>query len=296
MVVDFMEGVLWGIVQVAEMAGSEEVAEEAAGGDASDSEKRKAKGKKEGERVDEEEVENRSGFRAGARRTQLPADGIDTRITPSSGLSAGPILASHPTFSLAGSPDTNTVHRSNAAEIYHSEDEMEQAFGPNFGFPTNRRPVDYRRPLISPVSEDAEAWLEASGITIGELPQPQGDQALQLLWMWKDIFCHELATLPATDLIYHSSPSRRYCKPVRSNRRLSTAEEVAWLQEHITAMEKAGVIDRIDSPWSAPSRFVRKKNNSLRLTHTYCPMPRSSRTIQCDEWSQSSIISCSRGF
>jgi hypothetical protein len=173
MVVDFMEGVLWGIVEVAEKAGSEEVAEEAAGGDARESEMRKAKGKKEGERVDEEEVENRSGFRAGARRTQLPADGIDTRITPSSGLSAGPILASHPTFLLAGSPDTNTVHRSNAAEIYHSEDEMEQAFGHNFGFPTNRRPVNYRRPLISPVSEEAEAWLEASGITVRELPQPQ---------------------------------------------------------------------------------------------------------------------------
>jgi hypothetical protein len=82
MVVDFMEGVLGGIVEVAEKAGSEEVAEESAGGDARESEKRKAKGKKEGERVDEEEVENRSGFRAGARRTQLPADGIDTRITP----------------------------------------------------------------------------------------------------------------------------------------------------------------------------------------------------------------------
>jgi hypothetical protein len=187
MVVDFMEGVLGGIVEVAEKAGSDEVAEEAAGGDARESEKSKAKGKKEGERVDEKEVENRSGFRAGARRTQLPADGIDTRITPSSGLSAGPILASHPTFLLAGSPDSNTVHRSNAAEIYHSEDDMEQAFGHNFGFPTNRRPVDYRRPLISPVSEEAEAWLEASGITIGELPQPQRDQALQLLWTWKDI-------------------------------------------------------------------------------------------------------------
>jgi hypothetical protein len=37
-------------------------------------------------------------------------------------------------------------------------------------------------------------------------------------------------------------------------------------------MEKAGIIDRVDSPWSAPSRFVRKKNNSLRLTHTFCPI------------------------
>jgi hypothetical protein len=64
---------------------------------------------------------------------------------------------------------------------------MEQAFGHNFSFPTNRRPVNYRRPLISPVSEEAEAWLEASGITIGELPQPQRDQALQLPWTWKDI-------------------------------------------------------------------------------------------------------------
>jgi hypothetical protein len=150
---------------------------------------------------------------------------------------------------------------------------MEQAFGHNFGFPTTRRPVDYRRPLISPVSEEAEAWVEASGITIGsDLDQRQRDHALQLLWTWKDIFCDDLATLPATDLIYHCIPTRRNCKPVRSKPRLSTAEEVAWLHGHIPAMEKAGIIDRLDSPSSAPSRFVMKKNNSLRLTHTFCPI------------------------
>jgi hypothetical protein len=72
--------------------------------------------------------------------------------------------------------------------------------------------------------------------------------------------------------IYHRIPTRRDCQPVRSKPRLSTAEEVAWLRENIPAMEKAGIIDRVDSPWSAPSRFVRKKNNSLRLTHTFCPI------------------------
>jgi hypothetical protein len=46
MVVNFMEGVLGGIVEVAEKASSEEVAEEAAGGDARESEKKKAKGKR----------------------------------------------------------------------------------------------------------------------------------------------------------------------------------------------------------------------------------------------------------
>jgi hypothetical protein len=43
---------------------------------------------------------DRSGCRAGARRTQPPADGIDTRNTPSSGLSAGFILASAPLYLL----------------------------------------------------------------------------------------------------------------------------------------------------------------------------------------------------
>jgi hypothetical protein len=154
-----------------------------------------------------------------------------------------------------------------------SEDELEQAFGHNFGFPTTRRPIDYRRTLDCSVDSTVmEEWLEGSGITIGDLPQSQRQQALQLLWTWRDIFCDNLETLPATDLIYHRIPTKRDCKPIRSKPRLSTAEEVAWLHAHIPSMEKAGIIDRVDSPWSAPSRFVRKKNNSLRLTHTFCPI------------------------
>jgi hypothetical protein len=154
------------------------------------------------------------------------------------------------------------------------EDEMEQAFGHNFGFPTTRRPIDYRRTLDCSVDSTVmEAWLGASGITVGSGLDPrQRNEALQLLWTWRDIFCDSLETLPATDLIYHRIPTKRDCKPIRSKPRLSTAEEVAWLHAHIPSMEKAGIIDRVDSPWSAPSRFVRKKNNSLRLTHTFCPI------------------------
>jgi hypothetical protein len=154
-----------------------------------------------------------------------------------------------------------------------SEDEMEQAFGHNFGFPTTRRPIDYRRILDCSVEPAVMAdWLEASRITVGDLPQSQRNKALQLLWTWRDIFCDSLETLPATDLIYHRIPTKRDCKPIRSKPRLSTAEEVAWLHANIPSMEKAGIIDRVDSPWSAPSRFLRKKNNSLRLTHTFCPI------------------------
>jgi hypothetical protein len=228
----------------------------------------------EGKSTNEEEVGDQSGFRAGARRTQPPADGI-----PSSGLSAGCILASPPSLP-AGSADAHNLQESNsveaAVERQASEDEMEQAFGHNLGFPTTRRPIEYRRTLNGNVNVNStvmEEWLEASGITIGaDLDQHQREKAMQLLWTWKDIFCDDLATLPATDLIYHRIPTRRDCRPVRSKPRLSTAEEVAWLREHIPAMEKAGIIDRVDSPWSAPSRFVRKKNNSLRLTHTFCPI------------------------
>jgi hypothetical protein len=153
------------------------------------------------------------------------------------------------------------------------EDEMEQAFGHNFGFPTTRRPIDYRRTLDCSAEPAVMAdWLEASRITVGDLPRSQRTKALQLLWTWRDLFCDSLETLPATDLIYHRIPTKRDYKPIRSKPRLSTAEEVAWLHAHIPSMEKAGIIDRVDSPWSAPSRFVRKKNNSLRLTHTFCPI------------------------
>jgi hypothetical protein len=116
-----------------------------------------------------------------------------------------------------------------------------------------------------------EAWLEASGITIGaNLDEQQQHQALQLLWTWKDIFCDSLETLPALDLIYHCILTKRDCKPVRLKPQLSTAKEVAWFPKHIPAMEKAGIIDRVDSAWSIPSRFVRKNNNSLQLMHTFC--------------------------
>jgi hypothetical protein len=240
---------------------------------------------------DEEEMGYRSGFRAGARRTQPPADGIHTRVTPSSGLSAGFILASPPSLP-AGSTDAHNLQESNSINFTSgdqqrysarghddqhqaSEDEMEQAFGHNLGFPTARRPMEYRRDLNCGVEPAAvmEDWLKTSGITIGSgLDQRQKEKAMQLLWTWKDIFCDDLATPPATDLIYHRIPTRRDCQPVRSKPRLSTAEEVAWLRENIPAMDKAGIIDRVDSPWSAPSRFVRKKNNSLRLTHTFGPI------------------------
>jgi acyl-CoA thioesterase FadM len=49
------------------------------------------------------------------------------------------------------------------------EDELEMAFGHTMGFPTDRCPIDYRRPLDfdqTPLPE-IESWITTSGIVIG---------------------------------------------------------------------------------------------------------------------------------
>jgi len=54
--------------------------------------------------------------------------------------------------------------------------------------------------------------------------------------------------------------------------KLYTQKEVEWQKKHLPALLDAGIIDWVNSPWSASCKFPVKKNGDLRMVHIYCPI------------------------
>ena len=77
--------------------------------------------------------------------------------------------------------------------------------------------------------------------------------------------------LPATDLIEHRIPTIK-CNPVRSKPKLYTQKEAEWQKKHLPELLDAGIIDWVNSPWSASCKFPVKKNGDLRMVQIYCPI------------------------
>jgi hypothetical protein len=157
-----------------------------------------------------------------------------------------------------------------------SDGELQQAFGNTLGFPTCRRPAESRRALDS-VSTDKVIleWFgnqDGKDIQVGgHLTAEERSRALRLLYTWKDRFCSDVRELPATDLIEHRIPTVK-CRPVRMKPKLYTQKEVEWQKKHLPALLEAGIIDWVNSPWSAGCKFPVKKNGDLRMVHVYCPI------------------------
>jgi len=137
--------------------------------------------------------------------------------------------------------------------IFSGEEMAEQAvFGHILAFPTQRRPISYRRervvsatsvqsqndenfasrPLCSeqaayrPVST---TWFESSGIRLGGcLTLAEKQEAQLLLYTWKDLFVRQLNEMPVTDLVEHRIPVRPNTKPIRDRDKIYTREECEW--------------------------------------------------------------------
>jgi len=62
------------------------------------------------------------------------------------------------------------------------------------------------------------------------------------------------------------------CNPVRSKPKLSTQKEAEWQTKHLPELLDTGIIDWVNSPWSASCEFPVKKNGYLRMVHIHCPI------------------------
>jgi len=154
--------------------------------------------------------------------------------------------------------------------------ELQRAFGNRLGFPTHRRPAKRLRTMDRTSSEEEILeWFnqgEGKKIQIGEqLTKEEKSRALRLLYTWRDRFCNDVKKLPVTDLIEHRIPTIR-CHPVRSKPKLYTQKEAEWQKKHLPELLDAGIIDWVNSPWSASCKFPVKKNGDLRIVHIYCPI------------------------
>ena len=52
-------------------------------------------------------------------------------------------------------------------------------------------------------------WIHRVGIQLGTnlLTAREREQAMRLLWIWRDVFIEHLGELPMTDLVTHTIPT-----------------------------------------------------------------------------------------
>lgn len=156
--------------------------------------------------------------------------------------------------------------------------EEEEEFGSaRLGFPTLRRPAQFRREIDTTANDhDIEVWFQQSGLEIGEMPDEERRSSLRLLYTWRDLFVRDVRDMPATDLIEHRIPIYEYAEPKAANPQLYTPEENTYMQLNIPKLIEAGIITQCESPWSARTKFPRKKNGRLRMVHVFCPINRAT--------------------
>ena len=87
----------------------------------------------------------------------------------------------------------------------HPIAEEEEEFGAGqLGFPTDRRPNDYRRSLATPTTQEIETWFLKWKGTIGMVSTPGLlEKIKQMLYTWRDLFVEDVRDMPATDLLEH---------------------------------------------------------------------------------------------
>lgn len=156
------------------------------------------------------------------------------------------------------------------------EEELEYGLA-HLGFPTTRRPGQYRRELKAcpEGDKDFDAWISRFPQMIGELVDtPEKIQkAKSLLYTWKDAFVESIRDMKFTDMMTHRIPTYANVVPKISKPVLYTEEERRWQLENLPAMVDAGVISPCVSPWSARSRFPPKEGvGKLRMVHAFVPL------------------------
>ncbi|RDW59800.1 hypothetical protein BP6252_12887 [Coleophoma cylindrospora] len=153
--------------------------------------------------------------------------------------------------------------------------EEEEAFGEyGKGFPTERRPAEYRRSLSAAGTLECKSWSDQHSGLVGDKVQSDEDheKLARVLYTWKDIFITEIKDLPRTDIIEHKIPTRQDAVPYVEAPILYTNEEKAWQKKKLPTMVENKLLKHCISPWSARTIHPRKKNNDLRMVHRYIPI------------------------
>ena len=142
-------------------------------------------------------------------------------------------------------------------------------------FPVERRPNEFRRKMLTAGSPEFRKWLERFPEMIGDLadtPERQ-ETAVRLLNTWQDVFCEDVRSMPATDLVTHRIPTYKEVIPKKVRQPLYTQEEMKWQRTHFKSLTDAGIIAKCQSPWSAKTRFPRKRDSDkLRMVHAFIPI------------------------
>lgn len=164
--------------------------------------------------------------------------------------------------------------------------EEEAVFGTAYSrFPTDRRPSSFHLE-VDEVTETVvcEEWFQSMGIHIGQQLDPvERAKTIRLLYTWRTLFISDTRELPATDLVIHAIPTYANVKAHRAREVPVTPEEEAWQLRNLPPMLGV-IIGFTQSPWSAKTTFVEKKDSadsrdpvtgfrtSLRMVHTYCAL------------------------
>ena len=158
--------------------------------------------------------------------------------------------------------------------------EEDRLFGQKVGYPTSRRPIDYRRELSTDPWETVEKWFSTFGVTIGSkaneamqsTDRKTAEMTARLFYTWRDLFVEDMVEMPATDLATHTIPMREDAVPRRARDKLYTPREREWMDRNVPKMLEAGIIDYSVSPWCHKTKFVPKKDGDLRMVHVYVPI------------------------
>ena len=112
-----------------------------------------------------------------------------------------------------------------------------------------------------------------------ELNPSEREQAIRLLWIWRDLFVEDMSKLTATDLVIHTIPTYPDARAHRAKDPIYAQDQVRW-QTTVLPDMIGTIVERGSSPWVAKTTWVSKKDTvvgelgrwPLRMVHTYCPL------------------------
>ena len=138
----------------------------------------------------------------------------------------------------------------------------EEGFGEQPSCPTARRPIDFRRSWPEPIDPEClQAWLDQAKIGIGsQLTELEREQAIGLLYHWRDLFVEEMNDIQATDFVVHTIPTFPNERPLRAREPYYAPDEVHWQVNVLPQMFRGGIIQRGTPPWVTKTTWVNKKS------------------------------------
>ncbi|KHN95785.1 Ribonuclease H-like protein [Metarhizium album ARSEF 1941] len=148
-------------------------------------------------------------------------------------------------------------------------------------YPLRFRNLHTNRPLTGQRHEAIVSWFENSRITLGDLAgdDNQRHMIMRLCYTFKDCFVTGLEDIRTTDLLQHHIPLIPGALPGKRKQYRYSGLHREFARKVFPAMEKAGIIQRGDSAWVAPTLFVDKPGSKeLRVVHDYRDI--NSKTIK----------------